>query len=185
MCMAAETEIGNALHGQHVPVRRAVNIVASRAAFDLRGSVFEKIGAAFVGVALQAGFVFEAAQSCCRARFMRIVAGRAAENAFLETVSFVELEQGEYILMAGEAGLGAIGFYGTLGVYGVAGRAVHGGLAVFAGHKSGIGFGMAAEAHLGFCIGGIIGFECENIRSTALIQMHVSIAVTGAAAVHS
>jgi len=62
-CVAAEAQVRCALVGQQVAVGRAVHFMTGRASFHARSFMFEKEGAAFVSVALQAGLVLEASQS--------------------------------------------------------------------------------------------------------------------------
>jgi hypothetical protein len=61
--VAAETEIGNALMGQHVPVGGAVDLMTGPASLDSRGSVFIQKRPTLVCMAFQTRFLFESSQT--------------------------------------------------------------------------------------------------------------------------
>jgi len=104
--VAAEAQIGDARRRQHVAVRRSVDVVTGRAALQPGRAVLEEEGAALVGVALQAGFLLETAQSAERGGLMRVVAGRALKDALLQAMALVQGELGEDVLVAGGTALG-------------------------------------------------------------------------------
>ena len=99
--------------------------------------MLKQVGSFFVGVAAEAGFVFETSQPFPGRGFMGIVAGGALHNAFLESVPFVQLELRGDVFMAHRAAFGFVqlehAFLCGVSVLGMAGRAVQGGLAVRAG----------------------------------------------------
>jgi len=64
-----------------------------------------KKGPSFIPVTTQAGFVFEASELSSCLRFMRVVAIRAGEDSFLQSMAFIQPELGEDIFMAGETGV--------------------------------------------------------------------------------
>jgi len=101
--VAAEAQVRGALMGQHVPVIGAVDFVTGGAALDPGGLMFVKERAALVGVAADALLLLEPGQPSPGSGLMRVVAGRAGHDAFLEPVPLVGLELGENILVAGGA----------------------------------------------------------------------------------
>ena len=124
-------------------------------------------GPAFVRVTADACFIVESAEPFSRRWYMGVVAGRALQNALLESVPLVELELGEDILMTGitifyRACLELEGF-GFFGMDHVTGRAVHGRLAVRAGKELGIGFCVTGGAFFRFHIGNVCVFEGKNV----------------------
>jgi len=98
--MAAETEVGNALMGQHMPVRTAVDFVTRCTSFYTGCSMFIKKGASFIRMAFQTGFMLKPAQpfSCCW--LMRVMAGCATEHTLLQSVPLVQFKLRKDILMA-------------------------------------------------------------------------------------
>lgn len=98
--MTAEAEVSPILEFQHVPVGRPVDFVADRTALDPGRLVLINIRSTFICMAFEAFLLLESAQPPPGRGFMRIVAGCAGEDAFLEAVPFVELELGENILVA-------------------------------------------------------------------------------------
>ena len=69
-----------------------MNLVAGLAALDSGGIMFVQKRAAFVGMAFQAGLVFESCQAFSCGRFVGLMAGGAAHDSFLQPVSLIQLK---------------------------------------------------------------------------------------------
>jgi len=98
--MTTEAEVSPILEFQHMPVGRPVDFVTDRTSLNPGGFVLVDKRPAFVSMAFEALLLLESAQPFSGCGFMRVVAGRAEQDAFLEAVAFVEFELGKNILMA-------------------------------------------------------------------------------------
>jgi hypothetical protein len=63
--------------------------------------MFIEKGSGLIRMAFAAGFMLESSEPLTSGRLMGIVAGRAGQDSFLESVAFVELKFTEDILVAG------------------------------------------------------------------------------------
>jgi len=183
--MAAEAQVRSALVGQHMPVVRAVDLVAGRAAFDAGGLMFVEERTAFVGVAAEALFLFEPGQPRPRGGLMGVVTGRAGHHAFLETMPLVGLELGEDILVtdgAGHIDAGSEKSGRGVAMDAVAGRAVQGRLGMGAGAILRVILVVAGQA-LGRLLLGSHGWaEGEDAALALALHVFLGAAVAGRAA---
>jgi len=97
--VTAVTKLALALEGKHVPVGRAMGVMAGGTALYESGTVLEHVGTAFTGVTLCALSLLESTQGKACLRLMGIVAGDAVQDAFLKPVLLIELELGENVAM--------------------------------------------------------------------------------------
>lgn len=98
--VTTEAHLSHILMTEHMPVRRTVRRMASRAAVDSRCRVLVDKRSALVGVAFQALTLLEPPKQCARRGGMRIVAGRAPECPFDKPVTLVEFEFCEFVVVA-------------------------------------------------------------------------------------
>ncbi len=101
--VARVTQVCNALSREQMAISRTVWGVAGDASLDDLGTVFENEGPALVLMAGEARVLFEATQGQARLRAVGIVAVSASDDAFLETMSLVELEFGQRRAVTGGA----------------------------------------------------------------------------------
>jgi len=97
--VTAVTKLALALEGKHVPVGRAMGVMAGRTALYESGTVLEHVGTAFTGVTLCALSLLEPTQGQACLRLMGVVAGDAVQDAFLKPVLLIELKLGENVAM--------------------------------------------------------------------------------------
>ncbi len=90
--VAAQTLIFHPLVGQQMPVWRPVGIVTGGAAFNADSAVLKQKWSLFIGVALEAGRLLEAAEPTPGLWLMRIVTGHAAEQVLVQPVAFIKRE---------------------------------------------------------------------------------------------
>ncbi len=97
--VTAITKLPLALEGKQVSVGRAMGLMAGGTALHEYGTVFEDVGAPFIGVALSAFPLLEPAQRHARLRLMGVVAGDAIQDTFFKTVPLIELKLREDVAM--------------------------------------------------------------------------------------
>ena len=126
--MAAETQIRDTVMGEHVWIRTSMDFMTGCAAFNPRCAVLVEKRATLVGMTTEAGLMLEAPQAFTGCRLMGVVAGCAAEDSFLESVSFVQLKLREHVLMTHKTGFDGTRLeqsgFGFFGVHSVAVSAV-------------------------------------------------------------
>jgi len=119
--------------------------------------------------------LFEAAESLSRRQFVGIVAGRAAENSFLQVMPLVEIELGEDVFMARGTGF----CRGRLeqvrvrpfGVYGMTGLAILRSFAMGSGYEPGAVVGVAFQASFGLALGRVIGRKGKNVFTAPFLDV--------------
>jgi len=103
--VAAQALLSDVLMSEQVAVLRSVRAMTGRAAVDTRCRMLEDERPALVGVTLEALRLLETAEHHSRRSSMGIVARRAFERAFDESVALIELEGCELVLVAVETQL--------------------------------------------------------------------------------
>ncbi len=98
--MAAETEVSTVLKFQQVPVWGAMDFMTDSTAFDALGLVFKEVRTTLVRVAAETLVVFESTDSHPGRWFMRIMAGSAGQNPFLQAMPLIELKLSQNLLVA-------------------------------------------------------------------------------------
>lgn len=88
--VAGEAKLSRALMGQHVPVDRAVGLMAGRASLNPDCSMLVDKRPLLVGMTFEACFILESIQPCPWRLLMSLVAVRALNHAFRNPVPFIE-----------------------------------------------------------------------------------------------
>jgi len=183
--MTAEAEVRGALMSQQVAVVGAVSFVTGGAALDAGGFVLVEERAAFVGMAADALFLLEAGQMRSGRGGMRVVAGRAGHDSFLESMPLVGLEMGKNIRVARRTILGDAApeqSGGRVAVDAVAGGAVERGFGMRAGAVPGIVLVVAGQASGRLFSGGFGRTEGEEVPLAFSFRVLLGTAVAGGAA---
>lgn len=178
--MAAETQICNALVGQHMSVVRAVDFMAGGAAFDPGGLVFVEERAALVGMATDALFILEPAQTRPRGWLVLIMAGCAFQDSLLKPMALVQGKLSSNVLMAGQTDLTRSHLIaGILHQFGVTIGAVHTRFAVGTGVEAAARLGVTLETFIGLGVRFICFLEGKDRPGpSSLFQMVRRVTVT-------
>lgn len=145
---------------------------------------------AFIGVTGEALFLFKSSQPFPRRRFMRIMAGHAGQDAFLEAVALVELEFGKNILVAeGTVLIRARPKESRPDLFsmdGMTGRAVERCFVMRAGEIAGRVLGVAGQTAHRLVARQVFGPKSKDVCFSPFLSVLGRLAVAGrAAGVHS
>ena len=187
--VAGEAKLSRALMGQHMPVDRAMRLVAGCATFNPDRTMLIDEWPLLVSMAFEAGFILKPAKPCPWRLLMSLVAVSALNDSFLNSVPLIERNLFCNLAMAGQTELVAFLcqqlILSHLRMRLVTFRAGHRAFHVVASVEEQvfIFFAVAIQALLSFLRSRNRSLEAEDcFHSSACFHMGASLTVAGLAA---